>query len=556
MIDNQKNKNCIIYCRVSTSKQAQDGESLDLQESICYDIAEKKNLRVLNIFKEQYSGRKEDRPVIDDIFEYLKKSPKKVDVLIVRAIDRFTRNGTFGYESLIKKFAEYGVEIIDSYGMIQPSKNTLEHLSVEYDWSIIRPSEITEMVMAQQGKNEVNQILTRTIGAEIALVREGYHIGPAREGYMNTKLSVNGKKKPIQIPDPEYSHFYIKMFELRSFGNLTDQEIVSNINAIGYRSKIRNKWSKNKDKVIGSTGGLQLNTQHLQKIISNPIYCGVNNGKWVLKPIKTKYSGLISISLFNKANKGKLFIEEIENEDIKIHKNYNPHSLKRIKDNPLFPFKSVIRCPECAKPFLGSVSKGKSGAGFPSYHCARNHKQYGVNKKDFEKNIAYYIKNIKHDEEFFKALQMTLANKYKEKKKELGEFFVKASINIKDLEDEKLLKINAFTGTKNETIRETLERQIEEIQEQIIEAQKEKEKMKVKEEDLNSFLRYAKYLMEHQEELLLKQSNLTILRSLFGLVFEELPTYEEILNGTPKLSLIYKLSEDFRDYKSLVAGDE
>ena len=108
MVDNQKNKNCLIYCRVSSSKQAQQGESLDLQETICRTIAEKSQLSVIEVFKEQFSGRKEERPIFEDIFSYIKKYPNKIDFLIVRAIDRFTRNGTFGYENLNQRLVEYG----------------------------------------------------------------------------------------------------------------------------------------------------------------------------------------------------------------------------------------------------------------------------------------------------------------------------------------------------------------------------------------------------------------------------------------------------------------
>ena len=39
-----KNK-CLIYCRVSTAKQAQEGESLEIQEKICSDFANKINKR-------------------------------------------------------------------------------------------------------------------------------------------------------------------------------------------------------------------------------------------------------------------------------------------------------------------------------------------------------------------------------------------------------------------------------------------------------------------------------------------------------------------------------
>lgn len=96
---------------------------------------------------------------------------------------------------------------------------------------------------------------------------------------------------------------------------------------------------------------------------------------------------------------------------------------------------------------------------------------------------------------------------------------------------------------------------IEEIQRQILEAQEQRNKLEVKENDIHSFIKYAKTLMEHPEEMLLKQKNFTILRSLFSLVFDKLPTYTELVNGTPKLSLSYKLSDEFKDAKSFTAGD-
>ncbi len=556
MRNDQKIKNCLIYCRVSSSKQAQQGESLELQETICRGVAEKSQLNILKVFKEQFSGRKDERPVMEEIFSYLKSHPGKVDILVIRAIDRFTRNGSFGYEIIKQRLENYNVSLIDSCGIIQPAQNTLEHLNIEYDWSIIHSSKTNELISAQEGKNEVNKILTRTIGAEIALVRDGYHVGPAYEGYINARMIIDGKKRSIQKADPNYAHFFIKMFELRASGTFTDQEIVDQINAAGYQSRTRNRWSKDKEKIIGLKGGLKLNIKHLQGIIVNPIYCGVSKHKWLSGPIKTRYEGLVSISTFNKANKGRRFIEEHKDGSITIHKDHNPHSLKRIKDNPLFPFKSVILCPACEKPFMGSVSKGKSGQGFPAYHCSRGHKQYGVSKKEFEKTLAYFITSLKYKDGFFESFEATLMNKYREKEKEIGEFSLKASTNVVDLETEKLQKINAFTSTENKTIRQTLEKQIEEIQKQITNAQEQRNKIEVKENDIHAFIKYVKYLMEHQEERLLNERNFTVLRSLFGLVFDTLPNYIEITNGTPKLSLPYKLSEGFTNEKNLTAGDE
>ena len=39
-------------------------------------------------------------------------------------------------------------------------------------------------------------------------------------------------------------------------------------------------------------------------------------------------------------------------------------------------------------------------------------------------------------------------------------------------------------------------------------------------------------------------------RRLVSLFFEEIPTYEDILNGTPKLQPLFRLSEQFKTNKS------
>ena len=543
-------KNCLIYCRVSSSKQAQQGESIEDQENICRGVAERHKARVLEVFREQLSGRKDERPVIDEIFTYIKRSPKKVNFLIFRAIDRFTRNGTLGYEVLKQKLAKHGVELIDANGVIQPSKNTLEHLEVEYDWSRIHPSEITELVMAQQGKSEVNQILTRMIGAEINLVREGFKVRQADDGYLNKRIFIDGKKRVVQVPDPKRALFFIKMFEMSI--THSDKEVVDYVNAMGYRSKEQNKWSKNKDKIIGKKGGIKLTVKQLQKIRQRPIYCGINTEKWLKSPIKTQYKGLISIDTFNKANRGKVYIDEKLDGTIAIYQDHNPHKLKRMKDNPNFPHKEVVLCPLCSKSFLGSSPTSKSGKGIATYHCGRKHKYFGVNKKKFDEALTKFVSCLEYkNEAFIKTLEATLINKYREKEKELGEFSVKVGNTVAELEVEKQQNIDAYISTKNEVIRADLEEKINNLHKQIEETRQQRNNIEVQENDVHAFVGYVKHLMEHPVEMLVIQKNITALKGLFSIVFDELPTYDQVINGTPKLSIPYKLSEEFERDKSL-----
>ncbi|MEI9932638.1 MAG: hypothetical protein WDM89_19415 [Rhizomicrobium sp.] len=55
-----------------------------------------------------------------------------------------------------RELTRRGVELVDSYGLIQPTRNTLEDLGFEYDWSRSSPSEITEVVVATSTKQGGN----------------------------------------------------------------------------------------------------------------------------------------------------------------------------------------------------------------------------------------------------------------------------------------------------------------------------------------------------------------------------------------------------------------
>ncbi len=39
-------------------------------------------------------------------------------------------------------------------------------------------------------------------------------------------------------------------------------------------------------------------------------------------------------------------------------------------------------------------------------------------------------------------------------------------------------------------------------------------------------------------------------QAMFGLLFEEFPTHEELVNGTPKLSLVFELSKAYAEGKT------
>jgi site-specific DNA recombinase len=123
-------------------------------------------------------------------------------------------------------------------------------------------------------------------------------------------------------------------------------------------------------------------------------------------------------------------------------------------------------------------------------------------------------------------------------------------LNVGDLKAQQAAALDTLTTTQSAVARRKLEEKIDELEAQIQQAQTKRAEIEVSERDIKEFIKYAKYLMEHPADLLMDAHDMHVQRSLFGLVFEETPTYEEILNGTPKLSLVFKLSKEFSALKT------
>lgn len=545
MARNDEQKNCIIHARVSSPKQAQDGDSLDDQIRIGENLAERKAWNVLARFKEPFSARKTNRPVFLEIIDYIKKSKVPVHYYIFKSIDRFTRLGVPEYLYLKEEIEKLGVEVVDSYGVIQPKVNSLSHLGVRYSWSEYSPSEAGQLLEATRAQQEVRDILTRMVGAEIRLVRLGYLVRNAPDGYLAEKIIDNdGRKKIIAIPDPKRAQFYVEMFKLRASGIMSDEEIVDRINAMGFQTRTFMMRSKDKTRIIGKAGSNKLTVKQLQRIIARPIYAGFICEKWTdHKPIKAQFKGLVSVELFNKANRGKNLLKEVGANQFEFF--VNQREPKRLKNNPLYPFK-FIPCSKCGKPLLGSAPRSRSGKRHPLYHCGRGHKQYSIKKEILDQAVEKLLEGLQFDPGYLNAMEATFLYTYHEREKEILDNSASIHRSIADLKEEQSAKIETLVHTKSEVVRREMEKGIDDLEVQIKQARKERQRIEINEHDIKWFIKEAKNLMEHPVELLLNPEFISTKEALFGLVFEKTPNYEEIVYGTAKLAFPFSLSSSFK----------
>ncbi len=547
-------KYCVIDCRVSDQQQLKGG-SLDDQEQIGRQLADRSGWVVLKVFRKPHSATTLVRDDIDEILAWIKASKIPVHFYIVKSIDRFTRVGFAEYEHLKKEFAKLGVSIVDSYGIIQEKQNTLGHLEdISYSWSEHYPSEVGEMFAAHHAKQEVRDILTRLVGAEIRLRREGYAVRRAPDGMENVKVLVGNRKKVIRVSGTR-AHYFQKMFEWRADG-VDDQEIVDRLNAMGFRTQETHHWDRSDQehpRVVGKRGGNPVTVKQLQRYIQQTEYAGVIYEKWTKNnPVRAQYEGLVSVDLYNRANKGKKYIKENDDGTIEILFDYSPWSkMKRLRDNPDYPWKCVV-CPFCRLEMLGSSSRGKSGKTYGAYHCGglssgkRSHQFYRIPRDDFDQKVCTYLDALKFQDGFLAGLELHLIDQYRSREKEILLQSSAISRNVSDLKAELAKKVAAFEDAKSEVMRRTLEADVEGLDQEIKQAEAVRGKVEITEKSIRAFRQYAKKVMEHPAEILTNAGNLYNRRLLMSLFFEVTPTYDEICNGTPKLDSLFKLSEDFK----------
>lgn len=560
----KQNVYAVAYRRVSDQSQLH-GTSPENQEMKLRQTADRLQCQLWpnnEIFLEAHTGSENNRPVYDALFQQIieaKKNGVNIKYFIIHVIDRFTRGGASSYEGMKDRLSQIGVELIDSYGIIQPKRNTLEHLGFDYDWSIYAPSEMAEIMEALRAKFEKRDILTRMISGEIIRAKAGYKVRSPHDGFINKKVVFDpstGKQATIQVPDPERAKYYQAMFRLRANPDYTKTEVVQQVNAMGFRTKRKNRWSKDKKQIIGHFGEHPLTEKQLDKIIRKPIYAGVVCEKWTSsKPIKAPYEGLVSIDTFNRANRGAVIIHELPDGSISIQRGNEKRNYQHNK--PQFKYKNVVKCPICRKFLKGSFSRSKTGKRHGYYHCSRGHKHIGIPIAKMDATVRDFINELKFTDELKKKVLFIITAAYREKEASMALITAKANEHVAELERKKASYIESFSFARTEIVRSDLENKIQEIQKRIEAAMNSRDVIEVSEKNISDFITFAAKLVEHPANFLEKSGDIERQRLYFSLIFEDFPTYEELQSGTPSLTPIFKLRKDFeegKDEKSLLAS--
>src|ERR1017187_3880716 len=106
----KKEKKVILYCRVSTTEQADHGYSLADQELRLEQYCKHKGYEIALQVREDASAKTFERPQFKRVLDYIKKNKGTVDQLLVVKWDRFSRNATDAL-GMIRTLLSYGVKV-------------------------------------------------------------------------------------------------------------------------------------------------------------------------------------------------------------------------------------------------------------------------------------------------------------------------------------------------------------------------------------------------------------------------------------------------------------
>ncbi len=543
-----KNKCAVAAIRVSTTKQGTDGDSPEAQKEQIERFANDRGITIKKFFVFLESASKEQQPMQEAV-DYCTNAKNGIDLFIIKSIDRFTRGGSLSYDMLKTQLESNKIQLVDIYGIISSQQiNTLDHLGFEYKWSVFSPSKKSEILEAERSKDELRDIMSRMIGAEIRYTQNGYWMRQAPIGYVSEKVETRHGKRCILRPHPAEAEHIIRIFELRAEGLLTDKQIAEKVSALGFRTRIRYKRdNEDRTRIIQQMGDAKLTEKNLKKIVSNPIYAGINVEKWTnYQAIKCVFDGLVPIDLFNRANRGKKYIA-VDGDNYQIlRQKPKPHQMDKSQHNPDYAFRKFILCPECSSPLLGSASRGKNGKRYPAYHCSNHGHYFRVPKDVMEEKIMLFVRQLKVEDAKINTLIEAVREEYERRLKNNGSDSGRIDAQITALRGEISVTLGKIKFLSSPSAIAYIESDVEAMESKIRHLEREKAQMaKQKPLDIESILRKARYFLEHLDELLLKQANPTRKAQLFGALFNQLPTYNDLDSGNQKTPLFTGVNSVF-----------
>lgn len=349
--------NAIIYTRVSTKEQAEGGYSLSNQDKECKKFAIDNKFSILKVYEERgESAKTTDRTELQHLMRYCTQNKKEIDALIIWKFDRLARNMKDFY-FLNNYFNSLNIKVLSATEVNGESAT----------------EKLTRNMLGAFAQFENDQKSERVTAGMKQAFLTGHWLWRAPIGY----IMKNGNVEP----DPKTAHHVKKIFKLFSTGMYEQVQLIKILEA----------------------DGIKINNNRMSRLLRNPLYMGyMHKKKWASEPIRGIFEPLVSEQEFMKV------------QDILDGKKPIISAYKR--NNPDFPLRQFITCPNCNQPLTGSKSKGRKER-YSYYHCHNKDCSihFSVRKERLEEAFIKYLDTIKPQHNLMNLFETVVTDVYKSK---------------------------------------------------------------------------------------------------------------------------------------------
>ncbi len=409
----------LIYCRVSSERQKNEGHGLESQEQRCREFAERNGYIVDGVFAEAVSGGGEytSRPMQVGILDYIDKNPHKNFVVIIDDISRIARDVTAHFQ-IRYALRDRGVEIV----------------SPNFNFENSPEGEMVEGVMAMVSQYHRKGNKRQVIQKQKARLEAGYWAFASKKPYKMTKDQVHGN---ILIPEYPMAQLLKEAMEGFASGRFTRKiDACRFLVEMGY-------WKNQKPERY---------IDNLTELFKDVLFAGyIEYPEWGVERRIGHHEALISLDVYETIQK------RMKREGL------NKSIRKDVSDD--FPLRGLLCCAYCNKPLTGAWSTGRNQK-YPYYFCQNKdckYKQKSILKKDIEDKFDEVLKKQSMKAEVGILTQEVFGFVWEEEILEIKNMQQAQSRSKNEMKEKFNNLTNLIIKAKSEAMRDAYEKQAEEV---------------------------------------------------------------------------------------------
>jgi len=407
----------VIYARVSSTKQLDEGNGLESQVHAGKQYAKFNGWKVIDVFREPgISGAVSKRPEMEKMISFLRGRHRqnKETIIVVDDLKRFSRD-IGGYLGL--------KELVHSCGARLASPKFTFNDSPE--------GEFLELLTVMTGQLERKQNRRQVIDRMRSRVEQGYWPFPVPPPGLKF-VREPGHGKVMRRQEPEAS-IYAEALEGFASGRFSNQAAI--------REFLVRK--------LGRPLTIQTARNTLDRAL---LYAGqVEYLKWGVTRRQGQHDALISLETHNK-------IQD------RLHGYIRRHVRK--DENEDFPLRGHVRCAACQKRLRGAWCTGNGGR-YAKYWCANRDCEFycsTIRRDDIEGDFRKLLQELKPQQRTLVAVERRLLRRWNKKLAEVEEYRSSIGREAKAITAQVNELVDHTVGAKNKTVRKAFEKRVEELE--------------------------------------------------------------------------------------------